>query len=690
MARAGATGWCGLAGDGRLVVRAATRGTVEVRLDGETCRTPALPAGWQHRREITVQAGGRHMLGSPIQIAAIRRVAGYVEASDGGLAGWAWHPGDPDTDPVLRVCSLSGRGGLQITATDLTIGVQHTGPLARPRRFSVPADALAGMRGPVRVLGRDGADLLGSPLDPRAEQRAASAAASALARLYPAAPAPRRAPPPPFAPPAIPAEIVRPATPAAAMHRARGVDVVIPVHGEASVTLACLDSVLATVRRPSRILVVDDASEEPALMRALDALAAGQRIRLLRQPRNRGFPSSANAGIAACPGRDVVLLNSDTLVPPGWLERLRAAIYSAPGIGTATPLSNHASILSYPGPQGSNPAPDLAATIRLDALAARANKGVVVNIPVAVGFCMYLRRDCIDAVGLFRADVFAQGYGEENDFCLRARHLGWRHVAAPGVFVAHVGGASFGQAGWHLKARNERLLDRMHPGYEGLVAAHLRADPLAAPRRRIDLLRWRAVTPRRQESAILITHAEGGGVERQISMAAASHVQAGRRAIVLRPDRAPDGTPAILMADGVENRFPNLRYAMPAELPALIRLLRATQPSLVEMHHVLGHPPAVYELIARLGAPYDVHVHDYPWFCPRVSLVGPERRYCGEPAPVRCEACIADAGRIIEEEIGVQALRDRSDDSCWGHAVSSHPRPMWRPVCAGTSTLCAR
>ena len=65
-----------------------------------------------------------------------------------------------------------------------------------------------------------------------------------------------------------------------------------------------------------------------------------------------------------------MLLNSDTLVPPGWLERLRDAAYSARDIGTVTPLSNDASILSYPGPAGSNPRPDQAATNRLDRLAA--------------------------------------------------------------------------------------------------------------------------------------------------------------------------------------------------------------------------------------------------------------------------------------------------------------------------------
>ena len=105
------------------------------------------------------------------------------------------------------------------------------------------------------------------------------------------------------------------------------------------------------------------------------------------------------------------------------------------------------------------------------------NGGEAIDIPVGVGFCMYIRRACLDAVGLFRADLFAQGYGEENDFCLRARHLGWRHVAATGVFVAHIGGQSFGTAARHLRARNAALLERLHPGYDALIQAHVRGGP---------------------------------------------------------------------------------------------------------------------------------------------------------------------------------------------------------------------
>ncbi len=114
------------------------------------------------------------------------------------------------------------------------------------------------------------------------------------------------------------------------------------------------------------------------------------------------------------------------------------------------------------------------------------------------------------------------------------------------------------------------------------------------------------------------------------------------------------------MRDGIADDFCNLVFAMPRELPALLRLLRSSRPAAVEVHHFLHHPSAIYDLIARLGVPYEVHVHDYAWFCPRLSLVGADRRYCGEPELHECEACVDDNGSFLKEDIGVAALRRRS------------------------------
>jgi GT2 family glycosyltransferase len=653
-----------LSGDGTVTVGPdGLDRQVALRLDGRSVRRAGgrLPAGWQGARGLAVTAhDGRHLLGSPVNIRAIRRTVGCVTTVEGGLEGWAWHPGDPDTDPVLTIRSAANPGKMTVTASDSGVQVENSGLLGRPRGFRLAPEALAGLSGPLQVLDHNGRDLLGSPLDPGAPQSWNAAAAATLSRLYPAGRARRRSAGIAIAPPAISVDGSVPTPPIGMSHRRRAADIVIPVHGGITRVLACLDSVLADLSPPSHVIVVDDASPEPDLIAALDRLARQKRIRLIRNRRNQGFPRSANAGLLAASGRDVILLNSDTLVAPGWAEDLRAAAYSARDIGTVTPLSNDATILSYPSRTAANVVPDMRETGRLATLARRANGGTVVDIPVGVGFCMYMRRDCVDAVGLLRADVFAQGYGEENDFCLRARHLGWRHVAAPGVFVAHVGGQSFGAAASHLRARNTALLERMHPGYAGLIQRHAKEDPLALARRRLDLARWRVDRRRGGTSAILITHEGGGGVERQVAVSVERHHTAGRRAIVLRPGLLPDGGRCVVISDGTAPGFPNLRYAMPAELPTLVGLLARERPSAIELHHMVGHHKAILDLIAGLGAPYDVHVHDYGWLCGRVALVGPENRYCGEPDVARCEACVADAGNLIEEDITVADLRRRS------------------------------
>jgi hypothetical protein len=183
---AGAPGWCSLSGDGRVAI--APDRDVELRLDGRrvTLAAGRLPAGWQNARALSVtDRDGRHLLGSPADIRAIRRTVGCVTAADGALEGWAWHPGDPDTDPVLTIRAAGGGRRLTVTASDRAVRIDNGGVLARPRGFRLEPGALAGMPGLLHVLDRAGRDLLGSPLDPGATRSASAAAAATLARIPP-------------------------------------------------------------------------------------------------------------------------------------------------------------------------------------------------------------------------------------------------------------------------------------------------------------------------------------------------------------------------------------------------------------------------------------------------------------------------------------------------------------------------
>ncbi len=623
VAAAGLAGWCGADQHGLLhadaaaeVSRDGRRLAVRWRADG-TCR---LPPG----QGVSVERNGVALLGSPVDLAAMAAVEGFVEAAaDGGLAGWAWHPRNPGRDPALTVHFADGTIK-RLVAREAFETTDSSQPLARPRRFRIAGSAIP----PGLTAVRGDRMLWGSPIDPGLERRSAAGSECHFMPVW--------------------ADVM--GTGRTIMPARQAVDVVVPVYRGVRLTLACLHSVLPTLPDDSRLHVVDDGAVDAELGAALDGLAAQGAIVLHRLVENRGFPGAANTGLRAAAGRDVVLLNSDTVVPTGWLRHLAEAAYGAPDIGSVCPLSNDATILSYPKRGGGNPMTDPAVTA---SIAQRANGAAVVDIPVSVGFCMYMRHDCLGDVGLLREDLWGQGYGEENDWCLRARHRGWRHVAATGCFVAHEGGASFGAARGHLLARNGALLERLHPGYGALVAAWIGRDPLGPARRRMDLLRWHE--GRRPSAVALVTHSGGGGVDRVVAERCRAWRADGVRPVVIRPGGSADGGAAVL-GDG---DTPNLRYRLPEEWGGLLRVLRADRVGCVELHHTLGHAPEILELAARLGVPHEVFVHDYASFCARIALV-PEHGYCGEPPVSGCEACVADYGSNLEEDIRPTALVARS------------------------------
>ena len=272
------------------------------------------------------------------------------------------------------------------------------------------------------------------------------------------------------------------------------VDVVIPVYRGVAETRSCIESVLvAPTTTPREVIVIDDHSPEPELPPWLAGLAAERRITLLTHAENRGFVASVNEGMALHGDRDVVLLNSDTEVAAGWLDRLAACVRRDAAIGTITPFSTNATICSYPRNHGPNAMPAGETTASLDRAFAAANAERSADIPTAVGFCMYITRHCLHRVGPFDHDRYGEGYGEEVDFCMRAARRGFRNVIAADVFVHHVGEVSFAGSGAERRQKAQAMVDALYPEFQRRLAAFLPADPLRGLRRRADLERLRRV-----------------------------------------------------------------------------------------------------------------------------------------------------------------------------------------------------
>ena len=268
------------------------------------------------------------------------------------------------------------------------------------------------------------------------------------------------------------------------------IDVIIPVYTGLHQTRRCIDSVLRSGQiTPFEVVAVDDASPDRDITSYLDELAESGRITLVRNDVNLGFVHSVNRGMALHPERDVVLLNSDTEVANDWLDRLWRGAYAYPDVGTVTPFSNNATICSYPFEGWAGGVPGTLGLAALDRHFASTNGGRLVDMPTAVGFCMCIRRACLDQVGLFDAGRFGRGYGEENDFCMRAAGAGWRTVLAGDVFVYHEGAVSFSGERLALTENAGKTLAEMYPHYVRKVREYVMHDPASTLRVAVDSAR---------------------------------------------------------------------------------------------------------------------------------------------------------------------------------------------------------
>jgi GT2 family glycosyltransferase len=255
---------------------------------------------------------------------------------------------------------------------------------------------------------------------------------------------------------------------------AQDVAIVVPVYDAPREVERCLDSVLEHTTGRARLIVIDDASPDPAITPLLERYASRAGVRVLRNDRNRGFTATANRGIVEAGRADVVLLNADTEVGPNWLTGLRRAAACAADIATVTAVSDNAGAFSVPELEQENTRP-AAWTFDETARALWHQAGTAYpELPTGNGFCMYIRRAVIDAVGMLDEAAFPQGYGEENDFCQRASAQGLRHLIAGNVYVHHARSSSFGhERRATLGNAGMAVLRERWPNYEADVSASL-------------------------------------------------------------------------------------------------------------------------------------------------------------------------------------------------------------------------
>ena len=393
----------------------------------------------------------------------------------------------------------------------------------------------------------------------------------------------------------------------APIERVRSVTVVLPVYKGVEMTKRCILAAMPGIISfaNSKIIAINDASPDAGMQDMLLELQEQWPgvLTVLENEVNLGFVKTVNRGMRQASQDDIVFLNSDVIVPANWLARLTGEAYIAPNIGTATPFSNNATICSFPAFLYENAQAFGLDVGQIDQVFAGARLPNV-KAPTGVGFCMYVRRDCLDIVGLLNEEKFGRGYGEENDLCQRALKAGWFNIITPNLYAFHEGGVSFSSTKQALIENAFKAIVELHPDYHLDIQKFIAEDPVKAVRvnRLVQL-----ISTLERPRILQVSHELGGGVKQHIEELTET-IEPNAYNLFLTPSR---GSGAVSLRMGSFPGADELVFRLPEEYPMLVALLKSCGVGFVHFHHSLGLNPALFGLAAQLNIEYALTAHDF-------------------------------------------------------------------------------
>lgn len=421
----------------------------------------------------------------------------------------------------------------------------------------------------------------------------------------------------------------------------RPVSVIVPIYNAPQELRECLDTLLAHTalgEGKHRVILTDDASPDPAIAQVLDEYEKYSGLIILRNSRNRGYTGNINHGIIKAreidPDGDVVLLNSDTRVTPQWLELLQRRALQNPTIGTVSAMSDNAGAFSVPVRNSANPVPPWMGEDDYARMITHISNLRDLRVPTTSGFCMYIKQALFADIGLFDTQNFPKGYGEENDFCMRAQYAGWEHAIADNVIIFHERSASFLGAKTQLMERASDLIPKMYPEYHLAVAqGFVQSDDIQQTR--FDIAHTQLRYPRLSRPRVAFVIGVNSGGTPQTNMDLMSSIQTEYEPYLLF---CSTGFISVFKIIGNEQheleKIPLHHHVMPIAHDSasyryqIVDILQRYGFEMIHIRHIGRHGLSLIRSAKDLNIPVLFSLHDFYTVCPNVKLLDAENNYC--------------------------------------------------------------
>ena len=434
----------------------------------------------------------------------------------------------------------------------------------------------------------------------------------------------------------------------------RSCDIIIPVYNAFDCLKSCIESVLSyTDLQANRLIILDDKSSDERIIPLINEIISHrkQNIVFIKNKENQGFIKTVNIGMKYS-SNDVVLLNSDTEVTEHWLDKIQRCAYSKEEIATVTPLSNNATIVSVPLYNNVNTIPVGYDLRKFQDLIDSVSYKEYPEIPTGVGFCFFINRNALDAVGFFDEESFGKGYAEEEDFCYRCLDYGFRHVLCDDAVVYHKGSQSMLDLFQEIDDSRQKILLEKYPYYKANTYQWFLNHPL----KYINLnINFNLCLNNGKKNILILIHSWDIDINKNNLIGGTSiHVLDIIKKLrcefnfhILAPyndayclysywETGEDKLELYSMPSKCyTSSFFNLRYAKILE-----ELIVTFNISIIHIHHMLGHYFDIIDIIKSRKLPLILSLHDFFSVCPRINKINHINKYCGFPNESECSFCL--------------------------------------------------
>ena len=438
------------------------------------------------------------------------------------------------------------------------------------------------------------------------------------------------------------------------------IDIIVPIYNAYEFTEECIKSVIKNTDliKHTLVLINDKSPDEnifPMLLKYKNENKDKQII-VLENEQNSGFVKTVNKGMQYSKN-DVILLNSDTEVTKGWIEKIQKCAYSNEYIATVTPLTNNGTIASVPNFGVDNELPKNMNLEEYAEMIEKASKNRYPELTTGNGFCMYIKRKVIEKIGLFDDITFEKGYGEENDFCYRALDHGYTNVLCDNTFIYHKGTQSFKKE--NLTATRAALIEEhmkrlreKHPTYVQRTDNFIANNPIRDIQENVNL---NILLHNKKRILYLVNEWEEnmvmtGGTSLHIKDLILSNLKNNIASFVLAPDKFDlQRMKLYLYTDNYAREIANyktdlgnygqINYTNSKYKETLENIFDSFKIDILHVHHFLFQTFDAIDVAKARNIYSIITLHDLYMICPSINMVYKDK-YCEYDEKKDCSKCL--------------------------------------------------